>query len=524
MKITAFSGIQNVQPLRSIADNALADAVNVDVTDAGDIIQRGGFSLAAPLTHASAAYFDHLGNGYVVADGFLCRIAADLSPVALAASSATAFCDWGNLLFTNDGLMLDNGLVTDLKALAPPTAAPLLSATTGDLPSGAYTALLTISNVENGKESGTSPLASLTLTETGGIIATAPDGLSHATVYLSNQTGTAYYSATDVQLNPVLINAQGFPPNVEQVEIFNSSLWCSVFLGNGQSALLWSVPKYWHVFHSERDYLIVPGQVLGLLRVNEGLLVGTDEAIYLLGGDDNGYTLNRLADYGVVAGRPMQRLPSGEGLIYSRRGFCQSPYQGASFQNLTLPLVSLPTGSVCCLALVYQGGMAQAVALNDGTGTAFNAANDTVVAIGAAPATVMNLNTQALTRYEHYPFLAIITVAGQYYGVMADGLYLLDGDSDNGEPILHYVVTKDWDFGTDQAKNVTAVYLNADTTTTVRPFVDGVAKAMAVAQFANRRVRLGRGNRGRYWRFWLGAFVKLQGIEMEPQLLQRQVN
>lgn len=522
MQITKFAGIHNIDPLRSIPDNAQADAVNVDITNNGSLIWRNGFVLSEIVTNILSAWSTHDGIAYLVANCKLNKINADLTLTQLSDCSATQFCDYGQLFFTNDGLMIDGGTLTDLKALAPPVDGPILAATTGDLPPGEYHAYLTISDTAGGKESGTSSISSITLTETGGISASVPYGLSNATIYVSNTTGTAYYSSANVQLFPFYIGANKFPDNTECVEIFMSSLWCSVYIADkNQTILLWSQPKYWQLFNYDKSFLVIPGHVFGLCRTNNGLVVATDEAIYLINDDGERFNLNPLADYGVVAGRPIVRTPDNNALIYSVRGICSVTSNG--FSNLTESKFSIPVGTYCSCSIVRQNGIQKLVCLNNGSGEAFNASGDTIITTTINAATVMNIANNAVTRYTGFAFDHIIKVDVNYIGVKSTGLYLLEGITDDGSEIDSYIVTKETDFGTTQSKNVSYVYLDSDTTETITPYIDTVIGTAQSSQFSGRRVRLGRGARGRYWRFKISGIQKLQGIEFMPDLLQRKV-
>jgi len=138
-------------------------------------------------------------------------------------------------------------------------------------------------------------------------------------------------------------------------------------------------------------------------------------------------------------------------------------------------------------------------------------------------ALVMNINTNAVTRYTNYGFIKIVTINWHYYGVKADGLYLLEGTTDSGTAIDGNITTKEFDFGTNQSKNVSYIYLDSDTTETITPYIDTVTGTAQSSQYSGRRVRLGRGTRGRYWKFKISTIQKLQGVEFMPDLLQRKV-
>lgn len=65
------------------------------------------------------------------------------------------------------------------------------------------------------------------------------------------------------------------------------------------------------------------------------------------------------------------------------------------------------------------------------------------------------------TQYRNYPFNSVAKIGGKYYGASADGLFLLEGDDDNGEPIESVFGLGQMDFGNPQLKTVTYCYLGA---------------------------------------------------------------
>jgi len=136
---------------------------------------------------------------------------------------------------------------------------------------------------------------------------------------------------------------------------------------------------------------------------------------------------------------------------------------------------------------------------------------------------VLNVHTGEVSRYTNYPFSNIIHVNGKPYGVMDDGLYLLEGDDDVGTEINGTLITKETDFGIYQNKNVNYVYLNSDTETILTSFINGSEQNSYTSIFAGRKTKLGRGAKGRYWKFKLEKIKKIEGLEILPQSLQRRV-
>lgn len=120
-----------------------------------------------------------------------------------------------------------------------------------------------------------------------------------------------------------------------------------------------------------------------------------------------------------------------------------------------------------------------------------------------------------LTRYTNFPFDRIVRYRGSYYGVAADGLYLLEGTTDFAEP-TPTPIEWDWrtcltDFGTPNKKTPVSAYfggrLGPEATVTL---VEGETadrthsfETPRGSDAQNYRQKFGRGVKARY--FALGA-------------------
>jgi len=71
---------------------------------------------------------------------------------------------------------------------------------------------------------------------------------------------------------------------------------------------------------------------------------------------------------------------------------------------------------------------------------------------------VMNLNTSASYSYEQYDFNSFARIGDSYYGARSDGVYLLEGDDDNGQPIRASMGFGKKNFGTLKQKRIEACY------------------------------------------------------------------
>jgi hypothetical protein len=72
---------------------------------------------------------------------------------------------------------------------------------------------------------------------------------------------------------------------------------------------------------------------------------------------------------------------------------------------------------------------------------------------------VVNMDTKASTRYEQFDFNSFAFVDGHYFGAQQDGVYLLEGDDDHGDPIRASINFGLQNFGTSLMKHVPDVYV-----------------------------------------------------------------
>lgn len=292
MQIANFLGIHNTNPPRSIPDAALSDAVNVDITDSGAILSRPGITSALALA-ISSAYACSAG-AFLVSDGTLYRINPDLSLTELAASTATAFADHGDIVFTNDGLMINGATVHDLKAMHTPNSYPVAE-------------------------------------------------------------GSATVLPQHVNDDPLTRFSDGYPANVEFIAWYDAALWCASSLDN-QTVLWHSKPFHYHLFDYERDYLLIPGRVIALQGIGDALCIGTTDAVYLYNG-----ALQKVANYGVVAGRPFAKAPDNQYFVFTQRGICRvSP-----FENLTEKKVKPVAAATCAATMIEHNGYIKMVVAHD---------------------------------------------------------------------------------------------------------------------------------------------------------------
>ena len=236
-------------------------------------------------------------------------------------------------------------------------------------------------------------------------------------------------------------------------------------------------------------------------------------------------TVSSVASGSPFAGMPMARVIGYGGALHS--------------VTLTGGFTTLATGTT---GAVGNGAAVMPLFEVTGTGTAQNYGNGlaimpaivalvrgngyatlsgfTLTAIGTAVVTAtyeayaLNLNHSAegpdeLTRYTNYPFTHTVRDKNSYFGAAADGLYLLEGTTDDGTDIAFDVKTHKTDFDTAQKKSIIDAFIGgrmgASATITLHV---GETSSEAYAYTTprgstaqNYRQQFGKGIKNRYYAF-----------------------
>lgn len=133
----------------------------------------------------------------------------------------------------------------------------------------------------------------------------------------------------------------------------------------------------------------------------------------------------------------------------------------------------------------------------------------------------MNAETGGTTKYTGYAFNSVAKIDGLYYGANENGLFLLDGDADNNEPIAASFGFGQLDFGVAQMKTLAYCYLGTEAgkmRLTIDALVDGkpaqynYAARQHGASLRSVRFDLGRGMRSNYV---MPTFSNVSGQDFE---------
>jgi len=146
---------------------------------------------------------------------------------------------------------------------------------------------------------------------------------------------------------------------------------------------------------------------------------------------------------------------------------------------------------------------------------------------------IINPNLSASTALDNYDFTGFGQHKGKHYGIRPDGLYVLEGDTDNGVQIDSFVSLGNRNFNTAKQKRVPHAYIGAatDGRMVLKVIVNGQEYLYAVknpsTDMAEQRVDIGRGLRSNYWNFELmnreGADFEIDTIKFMPIVLERRI-
>jgi hypothetical protein len=146
---------------------------------------------------------------------------------------------------------------------------------------------------------------------------------------------------------------------------------------------------------------------------------------------------------------------------------------------------------------------------------------------------VVNLDTGASSQYEQYGFNSFFTRDGIHYGVADDGIYKLEGDDDNGQPIESMAALPRSNLGDGYLKNVPNFYVGVSSTgrMILKAVADGqeylYEARSSSEELKTHRIDLGRGLEGTFWQFTLmnqeGCDFEIADIEFVPVVRKRRI-
>lgn len=142
----------------------------------------------------------------------------------------------------------------------------------------------------------------------------------------------------------------------------------------------------------------------------------------------------------------------------------------------------------------------------------------------------MNIENAKVTQYMGYPALAMAKLGGVYLSVAPDGIYLMDGDNDDGKVIDARVRFGMDDMGTDNLKRVQYAYVGSRGSVQMKMLTDGDKETLLHDcthdgnGIKTSRIKMGKGTKSRYWQPEIvGNRFEIDSISLEAEALSRKV-
>jgi hypothetical protein len=249
---------------------------------------------------------------------------------------------------------------------------------------------------------------------------------------------------------------------------------------------------------------------------------------------------------GVAATFPRMRVfgfdeASNEAFI-SAAPLARDPMEAASVLVLQIDSAGA-VAAVAAVQLVRDGSLVGAIGLDDAVSAARILTAEIqaqVLGLSFEPLNeqggetwVVNADTGASTSYENFVFNSYATIDGVLHGVRSDGLYVLQGATDDGDPIRASLNFGDLNFGTMRKKRFENVFVGVSGSGTMylKVTADGVSYTYEARKYGDglstARFTLGRGLRANFATFELfngaGADFDLESVQFHAVELDRSV-
>lgn len=150
---------------------------------------------------------------------------------------------------------------------------------------------------------------------------------------------------------------------------------------------------------------------------------------------------------------------------------------------------------------------------------------------GTVTTWVMNAGTGAVSEYSNYNFNSFVQMGNKYLAASDDGLFELNGDTDDGADIIGRIKGGFMQFGGPRHSRLKAAYIAMSTAGDVVLKIEtgeGVEYVYQVATEAmhTTKINMGKGQRARYFAYELttaGQDFDLDTLEFVPVVMQRRV-
>jgi len=444
-----FLGINNRLPdfaLKTDVGAYLRSAVNVDITNAGNIVRRRGAVLLQAMGNAHSLKMATDTTGFMVRGSVLYGITlpayTETLLTILASDANMSYAQVGADWYYSNGT--DIGRVNAgvrYPIAMEPVAAPALATIGGSLQPGQYQVGVSYVNATTGEEGAISDLAYKELTTLGGIRVTLPGvltGATHVNVYLSESNGTVQMLHSSVVTATATIDlttlATGRAASGRSEDVLPAG---TLFYSNGRLCSFSGSTVYVGLPFRPGYYLPLSGFIpftdpVTIAISNEAGTYIAAEKTYFIPGDlhDTSEQVRDVLPCGAVPGTTFA-VPHKKTIgWFSKRGFVLIGADGTIDTSMS-ENVDITPPVLGFVNVTESEGIRKAA----GCGYA------------------INLENKAVTTYSDWDF----TSASRKYGTKADGIYQID----TADVVSATVSFGKHDFGSEMRKTMPAVYLGA---------------------------------------------------------------
>lgn len=448
-KLGPFLGTNNRLPPFSLATKEgyfLADAENVDITNAGNIVRRSATELVQAMVGAHSLFMVSDTAGYLVRGSALYSFV--LGPYSetlvrtLTTNDAMSYVAFNGSLFFSNGT--DSGRVTGGTAypLGLPTPnQPALAAAGGTLSAGWYQVAVSYTNSVTGEEGGISASSNIEVGASAGIVVTLPgvsSGATHVNIYVSTVNGSVpmLHSTVTMGTASITVTTPGtgreINPRFEQplpagkLFMFNGML-CSYKGGEVYRGL----PFRHGYCRSTEARIPFPATVSNVVPNQNGIYITADQTYWFAGQDlADVQMIQDVLPYGAVPGTAF-KVPN-KPLVgwFGDKGFVIADANG-QVEEACADQVDVTVPETGCATVLSDRGYRR------------------VISCGYC----MNLENRAVTRYDANYLL--FNSLSKNYGLHSDGLRKLSGTGQ----VAATISFGQTNFGVEERKRMPAAYL-----------------------------------------------------------------
>lgn len=360
VKFGNFAGMDNVHADNELPHGTLRRAINTDVLDSGKLRRRRGSTLLLASANAHSLWSDGQNAHYVQANQMR-QFFANGTSAALGAFAAGAnpvsYVKVGQHIYAmckTARCRITNGVISPW-GVEVPSSAPVLMATVGTLPAGTYTACMTYL-LADGRESGASRFATITLAVDGGIATTSlpvplDPAITKKRLYLSSANGETLYMAVELAAIDQFVS-QGTPPagsvlrtQYKSPPPFGTALTYAngiiYIIDAADPTVVWFTDAldYDHV-DLRKNYYQFSAPITLIAGVNDGVYFCGDKTYFIAAAGTAEHSQRERLDFGAIAGSA-QQIPNTDDVIWMSPHGAVIGHIGGQVELLSKNMVAL---------------------------------------------------------------------------------------------------------------------------------------------------------------------------------------